>query len=57
MRLSQRIADLEKRDPTGPQIWVSIIQDLAQTREEAFAAYEGEHGPIGDRSVVLTVIV
>jgi hypothetical protein len=57
VRLSQRIAYLESRNLTGPQVWVSIIQDLGKTREEAFAAYEAEHGSIGDKSVILTIIV
>ena len=57
MRLHNRVADLESRNPTGSQVWLQIIQELGQTREAAFAAYEAEHGPVCDRSVILRVIV
>ena len=58
MRLSRRIADLESRlDPPRPKVWLRIVQDESQTREAAVAAYEAEHGPVGDRGVILRVIV
>jgi hypothetical protein len=57
MRLNRRVADLESRNPAGSQIWVSIIQELGQTREDALSTYEAEHGSICDRNVILRVIV
>ncbi len=58
MRLSRRVADLECRlDPPRAKVWLRIVQDEGQTRESALAAYEAEHGPVGDRGVILRVIV
>lgn len=50
-RLSQRIAALENGGIQGWVPWVRVLQDEDQTEEEAFAAHEAEHGPIGDRNV------
>jgi hypothetical protein len=58
MRLNRRVADLEtKLAPSGPAAWVQVIQELGQTQEEALAAYEAHHGPIGESSVIMRVIV
>ncbi len=58
MRLSRRVADLESQlTPPGPTAWVQVIQHLGRTKDEALAAFEAEHGPIGDRGLILRVIV
>ena len=56
MRLNRRVADLESRHCPS-QVWLRIIQEIGQTREDAFAAYEADNGPIGDSNVILVVIV
>ncbi len=58
MRLNRRVADLESRHcPPGAPVWLRIIQNIGQTREDAFAAHEADNGPIGDSNVILVVIV
>jgi hypothetical protein len=58
MRLSHRVADLERRlASSGPKAWVRIFQYEGQTQEEAVAAYEAKHGPIGDKGVILRVFI
>lgn len=57
-RLSSRIADLEKRlSPVLPPAWVRVFQYQGQTQGEALAAWEAEHGPVGDRNVIMRVII
>lgn len=55
--LSRRVDALEQRDPSGAAAWVSIIQHEDQTEEEAFAAYEAEHGPVGESNAILWVVI
>ena len=57
MRLKPRVDELERKiSPQPPQRWITVIQD-GQTEEEAIAAYEAEHGPVGDANVMMVVIV
>ena len=58
--LSRRLHELEVRSPAEPMRWHSVVQnsDWGETEEEAFAAYEAEHGSIGpEDGVILRVIV
>jgi hypothetical protein len=59
MQLKRRIADLEHRiAPPEAKRWVRIFQYEGQTKEQAVAAYEAEHGPINDNmGVILRVII
>ncbi|MBY8335903.1 hypothetical protein KYN89_02460 [Alteriqipengyuania sp. NZ-12B] len=55
-RLERRLADLEnKAGAFAP--WVSIIQRAGQTEDQAVAAYEADHGPVGDSNKILWVVV
>lgn len=56
MRLKQRVEALETR-ARGFVPWVRIIQHIDQTEEEATAAYEAEHGPVGGSNSILRVII
>ena len=57
MRLKPRLDALEAKLAPVCSRWVRIWQDRGQTQEQAVAAYEAEHGPIGDANVILRVIV
>lgn len=57
MRLRQRLDALEARNVGGFVPWVRIIQDVGQTEADATAAYEAEHGPIGESNSILRVII
>lgn len=56
-RLKPRLDALEAQMAPACQRWVRIFQHAGQTQEQAIAAYEAEHGPIGDASVILRVSV
>jgi len=58
MRLKPRLEALERRlAPKPAKRWVRVIQGEGQTYEQACAAHEAEHGPLGDANVILRVIV
>ena len=57
MGLKRRLSALEGGAGKDFVPWVRVIQGIGQTEEEAFAAYEAEHGPLGDRNFFLRVIV
>ena len=57
MRLRNRVEVLEKRDGGDFIPFVRVIQHEGQTEEEAAAAHEAEHGPLGDRARILRVII
>ncbi len=50
-RLETRLAALEGGRERDFVPWALVLQGEDQTEEEAFAAHEAEHGPIGDRNV------
>ena len=47
--MKRRLEALETRTFGGFAPWVRIIQHEGQSEDEATAAYEAEHGPIGKR--------
>lgn len=55
--LNRRLADLEASVLGGLKRWHCIIVRAGQTEEQATAAYEAEHGPIGEGNTVLRVII
>ena len=57
MRLKPRLDALEANLAPASQGWVRIFQNEGQTREQAVAAYEAEHGPIDDANVILRVTI
>lgn len=49
LRLSRRIEALEQGSSRGAfKPWHLIMSEDGQTQEEAIAAYEAEHGAIGE---------
>ena len=54
--LGRRVEALEQRTGSDERPWHRIIAD-GQTDEEAIAAYEADHGPIGDDNVLIWQIV
>ena len=55
--LARRTEELERQN-CGAKKWHVIIRRADQTEEEAVAAYEADHGPIGpDDGSILYVIV
>ena len=54
--LSYRVAALEARAP-DLKPWHQVIQEVGQSQEEAIAAYEAEHGPVGDDNILLAVVI
>ena len=58
MRLGSRVAALESGNGDAFKPWHRIIVGDGQTEEEAIAAYEHEHGPLGnDPHFVIRFIV
>lgn len=57
MRLKPRLDALEAKLAPASQRWVRIYRYEDQTDEQAIAAHEAEHGPIGDANVILRVVV
>lgn len=55
---ARRVSALEQFfDPPGFQPWHVVIVDDGQTEAQALAAYEAEHGPIGDASAFVVDFV
>lgn len=54
--LSERVAALEARQRGGSS-WLTIIQRAGQSEEQATAAYEATHGPIGEANRVLRIVI
>lgn len=55
--LHRRLSVLEQRGSDMVRPWLQIIQDIGQTEEEARAAYEKEHGAIGDDPCIIWRVV
>ena len=55
--MKRRLEALETRTIGGFAPWVRIIQHEGQSEDEATAAYEAEHGPIGEGNKILRVII
>ena len=55
--LKRRLSMLEGGQVRDFVPWVRVIQDIGQTKDEAFAAHEAEHGPIGDRNVFIRQVI
>ena len=57
MRMRPRLDALEAKLAPAFQRWVRIYRNEDQAEEQAIAAHEAEHGPIGDANVILRVSV
>jgi hypothetical protein len=58
VRLMKRVADLEQRlSPPPPKGWVRMMRCEDQPEEKAIAAWTAEHESLGDRNVIMRVIV
>lgn len=57
MRLKPRLDALEAKLVPAFQRWVRMFRNEEQPEEQAIAAYEAEHGPIGDANVIMRVFV
>ena len=57
LSLNRRLRELEASTFGGLKRWHCIIVRGDQTEEQATAAYEAEHGPIGNDGAILRVIV
>ena len=58
MTLDRRIAVLEDAiTPVAKPRWHRLSRYEGETHEQAVAAYEAEHGPIGNGNVVMRVII
>jgi len=55
--IKRRLEALETRTLAGFAPWVRIIQHEGESEAEATAAYEAEHGPIGESNSILRVII
>jgi hypothetical protein len=55
--LGKRIVALEQLRPSSRPRWHSLCRYEGETDEQAVAAYESEHGPIGDGNVIMRVII
>ena len=57
--LGRRIEALEAARQTGFRAWHRIVVNAheGQTEGEAFAAYEAEHGPLGDDPCFIVRVV
>ena len=55
--MKRRLEALETQTFGGFSPWVRIIQHEGQSEDEATAAYEAEHGPIGEGNKILRVII
>ena len=55
--LGRRLDALERADLGDFAPWVRIIQHEGESEAEATAAYEAEHGPIGESNSILRVII
>lgn len=55
--LNNRLKALEHQAARGGNGFHVVIQRSGQTELEALAAYEAEHGPIGDDRPILRVLV
>jgi hypothetical protein len=54
----KRVADLEQRlSPPPPKGWVRMMRCEDQPEEKAIAAWTAEHESLGDRNVIMRVIV
>ena len=57
-RLKARIERLEAAEPSTFKGWHVAVQKAGQTEEEAWAAYQAEHGPVDiENEGVLWVMV
>ena len=57
MRLKSRLDALEAKLAPAFQRWVRIYRYEDQTQEQAIAAHEMEHGPLGDANVIMRVFI
>lgn len=55
--LTKRVVALETKIEPPKSRWVRMVRYQGETDAEAVAAYEAEHGPIGDDRVVMRVVV
>lgn len=55
--LGKRIVALEQSRPSARPRWHCLRRYEGETNDQAVAAYETEHGPIGDGHVIMRVIV
>ncbi|MEE8612471.1 MAG: hypothetical protein V3V60_07830 [Sphingomonas aquatilis] len=55
--LGRRLIALEQAHPSSMTRWHCLRRYEDKTDADAVAAYEAEHGPIGDGNVIMRVIV
>jgi hypothetical protein len=55
--LGKRLTALEQAQPSAMPRWHCLRRYEDETDADAIAAYEAEHGPIGDGNVVMRVII
>lgn len=55
--LSKRVGALETKIEPPKSRWVRMVRYENETDAQAVAAYEAQHGPIGDDRVVMRVVV
>ncbi len=55
--LGKRLAALEQAKPSSSPRWHCLRRYESETNADARAAYEAEHGPIGDGNVIMQVII
>ncbi|MCB0058115.1 MAG: hypothetical protein KDE63_11755 [Novosphingobium sp.] len=53
MKLTARVEALEHSIGSALRPWHRVAVDVGQTEEDAIAAYEAEHGPVGEDNVIL----
>lgn len=55
--LGRRLTELEKIANPASERWHRVMVDVGQDEDEAFAAYETAHGPIGNDNVFIVQFV
>lgn len=55
--LDKRVGALEQSRSAVALPWVCLRRYEGETDEQAIAAYQDEHGSIGDRNIVMRVII
>ncbi|NNG59785.1 hypothetical protein [Sphingomonas paucimobilis] len=55
--LGKRLAALEQAQPSAMPRWHCLRRYEDESEADAIAAYEAEHGPIGDGNVIMRVII